>query len=175
MRGEEMAAVAGAGPCPPVGGVRATVSRVREAALSLAEAILHLREVRRATLNLIAPKAGDEDGDAAADCGDAARLLLSVRLLTLHAAELGKLREYERKATSRVMRATNRLDYVNAIRPVPVIDGLLAATAKVHGLTLVTRNEADVAGLGAAVLKPFTSILSGTFTRWAFAFDLPSE
>ena len=29
-------------------------------------------------------------------------------------------------------------------------------TAKVHGLTLVTRNEADVAGLGAAVLNPFT-------------------
>ena len=45
---------------------------------------------------------------------------------------------------------------LNAIRPVPVIDGLLAATAKVHGLTLVTRNEADVAGLGAAVLNPFT-------------------
>lgn len=45
---------------------------------------------------------------------------------------------------------------LNAMRPIPVIDGLLAATAKVHGLTLVTRNEADVAGLGAAVLNPFT-------------------
>lgn len=45
---------------------------------------------------------------------------------------------------------------MNAVRPVPVIDGLLAATAKVHGLTLVTRNEADVAGLGATVLNPFT-------------------
>ena len=45
---------------------------------------------------------------------------------------------------------------LNAIRPVPVIDGLLAATAKVHGLTLVTRNQDDVAGLGAAVLNPFT-------------------
>jgi predicted nucleic acid-binding protein len=42
-----------------------------------------------------------------------------------------------------------------AIRPVPVVDGLLAATAKVHGLTLVTRNDADVAGLGARVLNPF--------------------
>ena len=37
----------------------------------------------------------------------------------------------------------------------PVIDGLLAATAKAHHLTLVTRNDADVAGLGAAVLNPF--------------------
>lgn len=45
---------------------------------------------------------------------------------------------------------------LNAVRPIPAIDGLLAATAMVHGLTLVTRNEADVAGLGAAVLNPFT-------------------
>ena len=46
--------------------------------------------------------------------------------------------------------------HLNAVRPIPVIDGLLAATAKVHSLTLVTRNEADVAGLGAAILNPFT-------------------
>ena len=44
---------------------------------------------------------------------------------------------------------------MSAIRPVPVIDALLAATAKAHGLTLVTRNEADVAGLGVEVLNPF--------------------
>jgi predicted nucleic acid-binding protein len=44
---------------------------------------------------------------------------------------------------------------MNAIRPVPVIDGLLAATALVNGLTLVTRNDRDVAGLGATVLNPF--------------------
>ncbi len=44
---------------------------------------------------------------------------------------------------------------MNAIRPVPAIDGVLAATAQTHGLTLVTRNDADVAGLGADVLNPF--------------------
>jgi hypothetical protein len=44
---------------------------------------------------------------------------------------------------------------MSAIRPVPVIDALLAATAKTNGLTLVTRNEADVAGLGVDVLNPF--------------------
>lgn len=44
---------------------------------------------------------------------------------------------------------------MNAIRPVPVIDALLAATAKANDLTLVTRNEADVAGLGVEVLNPF--------------------
>jgi predicted nucleic acid-binding protein len=39
--------------------------------------------------------------------------------------------------------------------PPPLIDGLLAATAKVHGLTLVTRNVADVARTGVSVLDPF--------------------
>lgn len=42
-----------------------------------------------------------------------------------------------------------------AMRPVPVIDGLLAATAKVHRLVLVTRNSRHVEGLGAEVLNPF--------------------
>lgn len=44
---------------------------------------------------------------------------------------------------------------MTAIRPVPVIDALLAATAQVHSLTLVTRNATDVAGLGVTVLNPF--------------------
>ena len=42
-----------------------------------------------------------------------------------------------------------------AIRPIPVIDGLLAATAATNGLTFVTRNDRDIAGLGAKVLNPF--------------------
>ena len=42
-----------------------------------------------------------------------------------------------------------------AIRPIPVTDALLAATALVHRLTLVTRNDRHVAGLGASVLNPF--------------------
>ena len=44
---------------------------------------------------------------------------------------------------------------ISAIRALPVVDGLLAATAITNGLTLVTRNDRDVAGLGAAVLNPF--------------------
>ena len=39
--------------------------------------------------------------------------------------------------------------------PLPLIDGLLAATAKVHGLILVTRNTAEVARTGVAILDPF--------------------
>ena len=38
--------------------------------------------------------------------------------------------------------------------PVPTVDGLLAATAMVHGLTLVTGNTRDVAGTGVAQLDP---------------------
>ena len=38
----------------------------------------------------------------------------------------------------------------------PVIDGLLAATAIAHDMTLVTRNVSDVEGLGARVLDPFS-------------------
>ena len=44
---------------------------------------------------------------------------------------------------------------LSAIRPVPVVDGVLAATAMVHDLTLVTRNVSDVSGLGVQVLNPF--------------------
>lgn len=40
-------------------------------------------------------------------------------------------------------------------QPLPVVDGLMAATAKVHGLTLVTRNTADVERAGVPVLNPF--------------------
>jgi hypothetical protein len=39
--------------------------------------------------------------------------------------------------------------------PLPLIDGLLAATAKVHDLTLVTRNVAQIATTGVSRLDPF--------------------
>jgi predicted nucleic acid-binding protein len=44
---------------------------------------------------------------------------------------------------------------MSAKRPVPAIDGLLAATAIVHRMTLATRDVDAVADLGAAVLNPF--------------------
>lgn len=40
-------------------------------------------------------------------------------------------------------------------QPPPVVDGLMAATARVHHLVLVTRNVNDVARTGVAVLNPF--------------------
>ena len=39
--------------------------------------------------------------------------------------------------------------------PYPVRDGLIAATALVHGMTVVTRNTADFAPTGVAVLNPW--------------------
>lgn len=39
--------------------------------------------------------------------------------------------------------------------PRPVIEALLAATAKVHGLTVVTRNTADFAAMKVNVFNPF--------------------
>lgn len=44
---------------------------------------------------------------------------------------------------------------MNVPDPLPVVDGLLAATARVLGLTLVTRNVADVEGSGVELLDPF--------------------
>lgn len=44
---------------------------------------------------------------------------------------------------------------MNVPDPLPVVDGLLAATARVLGLTLVTRNIADVKGTGVELLDPF--------------------
>jgi predicted nucleic acid-binding protein len=44
---------------------------------------------------------------------------------------------------------------INVPDPLPVVDGLLAATAIVHDLTLVTRNTADIASSPAITLNPF--------------------
>jgi toxin FitB len=40
-------------------------------------------------------------------------------------------------------------------QPLPVIDALIAATAQVHGLTVVTRNVKDFELAGVQVLDPF--------------------
>ena len=50
---------------------------------------------------------------------------------------------------------------LNAPDPLPVIDGLLAATARVRSLTLVSRNTADLARTGARLLNPFEPPAAG--------------
>lgn len=55
--------------------------------------------------------------------------------------------------TDRIAQAWGRL---NVPDPVPVVDGLMAATAPVHDLTLVTRNVSDVRSTGVRLLNPFS-------------------
>lgn len=57
-------------------------------------------------------------------------------------------------------RATNqaaaiRLSVRTAPQPLPVCDGLLAATCLEHGLTMVTRNAGDFIRSGVPTLNPF--------------------
>ena len=40
-------------------------------------------------------------------------------------------------------------------RPPPILDAFVAATALVHQLTLVTRNERDLAGLDVPIVNPW--------------------
>jgi hypothetical protein len=54
---------------------------------------------------------------------------------------------------------------MSAQRSISTVDGLLAETAIVHRMTLVTRNEADVAGLGVKVLNPFHRHATGLWPR----------
>lgn len=46
--------------------------------------------------------------------------------------------------------------YQQYARPLPVIDALIAATARVHGMTVVTRNVKDFELAGVEVLNPFS-------------------
>lgn len=69
------------------------------------------------------------------------------------------LQEVERAFAERILpidaRVADLWGRMSALRPIPVIDGLLAATARTYGMTLVTRNASNVEGLGADVLNPF--------------------
>lgn len=48
-----------------------------------------------------------------------------------------------------------RWGHLNAVQPLPVVDGLLAATAIEHDLTLVTRDDRTLVESGARLLNPW--------------------
>jgi toxin FitB len=45
---------------------------------------------------------------------------------------------------------------IAAAHTIPMADGLIGATARVHGWTVVTRNAKDIEPTGARVLNPYT-------------------
>lgn len=53
------------------------------------------------------------------------------------------------------LRVVEEWGRLNVPDPLPVVDGLLAATAKVHGLTLTTRNVRDVSRTAVRLFNPF--------------------
>lgn len=58
-------------------------------------------------------------------------------------------------------RVADQWGRLTAKRPGSVIDSLMAATALVHGLVLVTRNLKDVAWTGVSCLNPFEAASIG--------------
>ncbi len=71
----------------------------------------------------------------------------------------GLLRGYSDRVVPITAEVAEEWGRLNVPHPVPVVDGLLAATAKVHDWTLVTRNISDVATTGARLHNPFTGAL----------------
>ena len=65
------------------------------------------------------------------------------------------LRDYADRVLPVTAEVTEEWGRMNVPDPVPVVDGLMAATAKAKGLTLATRNTADVERSGVRLLNPF--------------------
>ncbi len=123
-------------------------------------------------------RAGRADGHVAAwaDSVDAADLYLSV--ISVQELEIGVLLAERRDpAQGAVFRAwldghvlrafagrivavdtavAQRSARLHVPDPRPLRDGLIAATALVHGMTVVTRNVADFAPTGVPTLNPWT-------------------
>lgn len=123
-------------PNPGVAGFLQTTS-----ALELAISVLTAGEIRQ--------------GIAALDAGARKRRLeqwLSTELLRQFTGRVLPVDEAVALAWGRLAAEGRRSG-----RPLPVIDGLLLATAEVHGLTFATRNERDCADRGVPVLNPWTA------------------
>lgn len=78
------------------------------------------------------------------------------RALTLNRWFRALVTEYEARLLPVDRKVAEEWGRMNAVRTLPAVDSLLAATAHVHGLTLVTRNTRDVAQTGVPCLNPFT-------------------
>ncbi|HXV05594.1 MAG TPA: type II toxin-antitoxin system VapC family toxin [Solirubrobacterales bacterium] len=114
--------------------VRAWFSELPDAEIYLS--VLTIGEIRRGVENV---RRRDPDSAAALD------------------SWLARLGEAHRDRILPVDRAiAEEWGRMNVPDPLPVVDGLLAATAKVAGLTLATRNVADVESSGVELVDPFS-------------------
>lgn len=78
------------------------------------------------------------------------------RALSLNRWFRALVTEYEARLLPVDQKVAEEWGRMNAVRTLPAVDSLLAATARVHGLTVVTRNTTDVAHTGVPCLNPFT-------------------
>ncbi len=70
----------------------------------------------------------------------------------------GLVQRYDERVLPITPAVADQWGRLSALRPLSTVDGLLAATAMVHRLTLVTRNVADVAHTGVTLLNPFQPV-----------------
>lgn len=95
--------------------------------------------------------------------GEIRRGIESIRRRDLEGAAaldswLGRIYEAHRDRVVPIDRAiAEEWGRMSAPDPLPVVDGLLAATAKVSGLTLATRNVGDIMRTGVELVNPFAA------------------
>ena len=65
------------------------------------------------------------------------------------------LRDYEDRILPIDAEAAEEWGRMNVPDPIPIVDGLMAATARVRNMTFVTRNTSGVARTGVRLLDPF--------------------
>lgn len=126
--------------------------------------ISELRKGKRADPAVVSWFASLDDDEvflSALTLGEIRRGIESIRRRDSAAASaleswLGRIAEAHRDRIVVVDRAiAEEWGRINAPDPLPVVDGLLAATARVAGLTLATRNTEDIARSGVSFLNPF--------------------
>jgi predicted nucleic acid-binding protein len=74
---------------------------------------------------------------------------------TFHSWLSDLIREFKTRVLPVDMATAEIWGKISSNRTLPLADGLLAATALAHDLTLVTRNTKDIEGTGVRYLNPF--------------------
>lgn len=127
--------------------------------------ISELRKGGRADPGVVAWFAGLADEEVFLSCltvGEIRRGIESIRRRDPQAATaldswLSRVVDHHRDRILSVDRAVaEEWGRMSVPDPPPVVDGLLAATAKTMGLTLATRNTGDIARTGVSYVDPFS-------------------